>query len=431
MISPSASTDISEKDSFLRFFEGNTDFFENFTIWLVDSDIINRKMIYHFPPDSSALSETANHIFPSAKNLPDLDDQIFHMATITPEDGIRIVYSIIFKTSGQIRFGKDRDLIIPKGTILIIAIESKYLHPSTFRSILMHTLNHLPYSGMLIDELESYIKPSISIFPDKIEFVGLPFDISSSAELGRFHHFIFSSFKINQVLNILLFLLSGFSFLVTSVSTTQLSIGCFSLLSLLFPIQWPVIFITVLPEHLIEYVNSPVPFIIGMPINLMGKAEEIGCKPDVFLNLDFTHVSCQKNVKINSKYLALIKTVESLIESELESYRTNLIFPAYKIQIYLWKFITGAVMITAELTQADLDRDDLKDFIAQKILDLSESIPSRIPKNSLQRMLLESPVINHFCNNLIYNLKQRTPPDFFNVTKDMKGIMKSVFKIKK
>ena len=281
---------------------------------------------------------------------------------------------------------------------------------------------------MLIDELESYIKPTISVHPDKIEFVGLPFDISSSAELGRFHHFIFSSFKINQVLNILLYLLCGFSILVTSVSTTQLSIGCFSLLSLLYPIQWPNIFITVLPEHLIEIGSSPVPYIIGIPINLVGKFKDAGCIPDIFLNLDFTHVSCNKNLKISSKYAVLIKTIESLIESELEAYRTNSIFPAYKIQIYLWKFITGVVMITAGITQTDLEEGNLKEYIARKIIEASSS---NMPENSFQKMLLDSPVINHFCNNIIYNTKHTTPPDFFNVAKDMKTIMKSVFKIKR
>lgn len=428
MIQHQSSIDIAEKDSFLRFYRGGTNFFENFTIWLVDSDITNRKKIFHFPPESSTLCGTVNCIFPSAKNLPDLDDQIFHMASITPNDGIRIVYSLIFKTSGQILFGKDRDIVIPKGTILIIAIESKYLHPSTFKSILMHTLNHLPYAEILIDELESYIKPTISVHPDKIEFVGLPFDISPSAELGRFHHFIFSSFKINQVLNILLFLLCDASILVTSVSTTQLSIGCFTLLSLLYPIQWPNFVISVLPEHLLEIGSSPVPYIIGVPINLIGQTQEHGCDPEVFLNLDFAHVSCQKNLKIGSKYAALIKTIESLIENEIETYRTNMIFPAYKIQIYLWKFITGVVMIAAGITQEDLDNENLKDLIANKIIN---STKSTMPENSLHTRLLESSVITHFCNNIIHKAKQNIPPEFFDVAKDMKSVMKYVFKIKR
>lgn len=428
MLKPQPSIDIVEKNSFLRFYKGGTNFFENFTIWIVDSDINNRKKIFHFPPESTTLCGTVNCIFPSAKNLPDLDDQIFHMASITPDDGIRIVYSLIFKTSGQILFGKDKDTVIPKGTILIIAIESKYLHPSTFKSILMHTLNHLPYADILIDELESYLKPTISVYPDKIEFIGLPFDISSSAELGRFHHFIFSSFKINQVLNILLLLLCDASFLVTSVSTTQLSIGCFSLLSLLYPIQWPNFVISVLPEHLIEISSSPVPYIIGVPINLIGQTYEHGCEAEVFLNLDFAHVLCKKNLKISSKYSVLIKTIESLIEDELETYKTNSIFSAYKIQIYLWKFITGVVMIAAGITQEDLDNENLKDLIAHKIIDPTKS---SLPENSLQTRLLESSVITHFCNNIIHNAKQNIPPEFFDVAKDMKSIMKYVFKIKR
>lgn len=420
-----------EKDSFLRFFVGTEPFFENFSVWKVESDIVNREIVFRYPLGATSLAENAQHVFPSAENLPDIEDQIFHMATIMPTDGIRIIYSLIFKTKGQFNLTNENEITIPKQTLLIMSIQSKYLHPSTFRNILLHILNHLPYPKILNDELFSYIHPQINRSIESTEIVGVPFDISSSAEIGRFHHFIFSSFKVNQVLHILLYLLSSFTFHVMSVSTSQLSIGCFSLLSLMYPIQWPDIFITALPEHSLEYVSPPYPYIIGLPVNLLSNHKLRDFTADVNINFDFADVVFNKSIQIDSRYAELIKSVESLIEEELKAYRTTNIFPAYKIQLYLWQYMTGIALITADLGQTDLDPESFEITLANALLKMSKKTPDSIPRNSIQRMLLESNVICHFCNGILYSRTTKIPKAFFDVIKDLKPLMKAAYKKQK
>lgn len=425
-----------EKDSFLRFFVGTEPFFENFSVWKVESDIANREIVFRYPLGATSLAENAQYVFPSAENLTDIEDQIFHIATINSTGELRIIYSLIFKTKGQFNLTNQSEITIPKQTLLIMSIQSKYLHPSAFRNILVHILNHLPYPNLLNNELFSYIHPQINRSIESTEIVGVPFNISSSAEIGRFHHFIFSSFKVNQVLHILLYLLSSFNFHVMSVSTSQLSIGCFSLLSLMYPIQWPNIFITALPEHSLEYVSPPYPYIIGLPVNLLSNHKLTELTADVNINFDFADVvfnqiNQQVSIQIDSKYAELIKCVESLIEEELKAYRTTNIFPAYKIQLYLWQYMTGIALITADLGQTDLDPESFEITLANALLKMAKKTPHSIPRDSIQRMLLESNVISHFCNGILYSRTTKIPKAFFDVIKDLKPLMKAAYKKQK
>lgn len=56
---------------------------------------------------------------------------------------------------------------------------------------------------------------------------------------------------------------------VTSERVARLSACVQAANSLLYPMTWQHIFIPVLPEHLIDYLSAPMPFLIGVPWYLM------------------------------------------------------------------------------------------------------------------------------------------------------------------
>ena len=56
------------------------------------------------------------------------------------------------------------------------------------------------------------------------------------------------------------------------IKSTRLSrlTGCVQAAnSLLYPMQWQHIYIPILPKQLIEYLNAPMPFLIGVPAALL------------------------------------------------------------------------------------------------------------------------------------------------------------------
>ena len=427
------SSDYSEKDSFLRFYRGNDNFFENLIVWKAGKKITNREILFCYPNNCNPLSasKTADHIFPSPYTISDLDKEpLFHLATLTPPDGIRFVYAYILKTTNDIKLAIDKEIVIPKKSLLILSIESKYFHPSSFRSIFFHLYNKLSYQSFS-EEIEVYMHPRVFEKPNFVELRGLPYDISIDAEIGRFHHFIFSILRVNQVLQILIHLLCSSSITVTSISTRQLSFGCFALLSLMFPIQWPMTFITALPENLIDYAYNPTPLIIGIPTYLFPKIDISQTNCCVILNLDFGHIDILKSFSYDTKYQSLIKAVEKLLEKELDNYKTTRIFPAFRIQIILWEFITGFALISADLMDVDFNQEHLDDIIATQLLKLNANTKSNENDDSVKTAFLESSVINHFCDIVKHGDKSKIPIDFFKIVQKMGNLMQIVTKPKK
>ncbi|OHT05779.1 hypothetical protein TRFO_26370 [Tritrichomonas foetus] len=416
-----------DKNSFLRFYNGEGTFFESLSVWVIDSNMINRHLLWSFPRNTQSLNgSSSDHIFPSVNSLPDLSEPIFHMATVSPEDGIRIIYSIMFEAQSNIQFGgADGTYKIPERSLVILAIESKYFHPSSYKSILTHLYNRLPYKAVMLDtEIDYYINPKTNRTKNSFEFIGLPFDLSQEAEIGRFHHFIFSTLPVKQILSLIFYLLCGSSTLVTSSTTTQLCFGCFSMLSLLYPIQWPNMLVTALPEYLLDYASAPVPFIIGIPFNLLSKPQLAHFESELIVNLDFANVSSPNTIDIKGKYKLLLRKVAQKINKALDIYRENGIFQAAEIQIYIWEYIIGIALIATDNIGSDYSDKELMDKLAVQIFELSKT-PNK--KNSpVLDALIDGTVLVHFSELILERNTENMPKKFFSVTKNMGPLMNSL-----
>ncbi|OHT14548.1 hypothetical protein TRFO_15101 [Tritrichomonas foetus] len=416
----------AERTSYLRFYEGDEDnFFENFSVWSIDHEGSQKSLLLNYPQNNNPLTGTSEHIVPSRDALPNLSQPYFHMATLSPEDGIRVIYSIILETKNRITFQLTKESCsIDEKNLIILVIESKFLHPYVFRAILMNLYNHLSATNLNIeDELELYLHPAIdqSILENKLYIA--PFDICPAAEIGRFHQFIFSLLKPSQILNILLHLLTGTSIFVTSIDTTQLCVGCFSLLSLLYPIKWPNLFISTLPKNYVETANSPFPFIIGVPFKLLMHKEMKGISIDNLVNLDFGTLITSPNPKIGQKMIVLIQKVSDMISEELTFYKNCCAFPAYRIQLLLWEFIHGVLLISAKMADVNLNDSDLKTNLAKTLLD--SKISKYHKKDSVEQYIYESDVVGMFSDHIIRGFEKYIPDDFFSVlnSKGMRDLM--------
>lgn len=419
--------DTTEKTRFLRFYQGNDDeiFFENFSVWLVEKDGSQKTLQLNYPEDRQPLSGTADHIAPSPDALPNLEQHhpFFHFASLCPEDGIRVVYSLIFLTKEkyEIRI-PSKSITIKEGALTIFVVESKFLHPVHFKAILTHIYNDI-HHGDIQEIFNLYHRPVIIRNNFTLLFEALPFDISTTAEIGRFHHFLFSIFQPNQVLIILIHLILSQSVIITTTDTTKLCTGCFSFLSLLYPIIWPSVFISTLPSNLLETVNSPFPFIIGIPLRFFLRDDMKNVEVDTFINLDCGNIISSVKLDIDSKINALITKTSDLLNNELEICRKYKGFPSYRIQLILWQFMLALMLISANMTDTDLSDPNIKKKLATALLDKKRKRQSK--RDSVQQGLYDSIVIDFLCEHIISGFTKYIPDDFFGVltSKNMKELM--------
>jgi hypothetical protein len=238
--------ELLERHSIFRFYDGASKLFDNLSLWVVPykvgMEMTDRQQILNFPKDGQPLASSFAHIFPSIASLPDLSEQFFHIATVTPDDGVRIIYSLIFDTPQPVHFTKaDANVILPERSLIILALESQLFHPCVFRELLTHFYNFFT-SGHLFameeSEFDEYWMPERSSHKSgDITLTQFPYDVSPDAEIGRLLHFAFASFPVKQIVSLVLHMLGGYPVLVTSVCTGRLSLGCFALVALLLPIQ--------------------------------------------------------------------------------------------------------------------------------------------------------------------------------------------------
>ena len=71
-------------------------------------------------------------------------------------------------------------------------------------------------------------------------------------------------FNMKKIINVLVLLLIEQSVLIIGHSYEEVSACTLALKALLQPYTWPNVSITSLPEHIMDVVSSPVPYIVGM-----------------------------------------------------------------------------------------------------------------------------------------------------------------------
>ena len=345
----------------VRFFtqeaDKNNHLFENFSVWSYELKTREQTLLLNFPYENKPLAGTSDHIFPSPNVVTNLSEPFFHMAMLHPLNEVRIVYSLMLETKNEIVFQApcltEKSSIIKvtvrEKSLIVLAIESCYLHPTVFRNILFFLFNRLPSANIqLEEELNIYLNPELEVTSTSIEFMSS--DISCGAELGRFHQFLLLSLRPSIVLRLLLLLLADQQLLLTSLSSTQLTIACFALLSLPYPLQWPHVFITDLPENLFDTLGAPTPYLIGLPFVLSGAPEVRQACSEGFLNFDFGFLIDNQDISKSPPVLALFNATETALNNELDIYKATGVFPGFRVQLAFWRFLIAILSLTAQFT---------------------------------------------------------------------------------
>jgi len=209
-------------------------------------------------------------------------------------------------------------------------------------------------------------------------------------------------------------LICGSSILITSIYTDQLCFGCFALLSLIYPLNWANSLITSLPKRMLEMTESPVPHIMGIPFKTFLTKKHYS---EIVFYLDFGIFSSEEEsdsyICLNDhKIQVLIQKIEANLKNELSFYSTTGVFPAYRIQLILWRYIHAIFIIASEITNIT-DPDSFK-------LEFAEKFSSFNNPTDLQKTLKDSSVVSMFIDHILDSSDNYIPKDYYDVLKDPK-----------
>ena len=146
-------------------------------------------------------------------------------------------------------------------------IESKFFYLKFFKKLLTQILNSSISGNFTIDKtLEEFLEqlPGTSSTPshqNKILFDQTEFPHMS------LQMFMFSMIKSVQILQVMARLICGVPTVVTSFTNSQISIATFAIFSLIYPLEWPYLFIPLVNSTTYSNFKSPI-YIVGVLFNI-------------------------------------------------------------------------------------------------------------------------------------------------------------------
>lgn len=118
---------------------------------------------------------------------------------------------------------------------------------------------------------------------------------------------LFCSLSLENIMKVFLYLTLEFSLVFISNDDSKLSKSVISLLSLLFPFQWSLVCVPILPEGLLDYLYSPVSYIYGIASKLKDEVKIRGNENLIIIDLD------NDSVVYNSDHLKMANESSSPI----------------------------------------------------------------------------------------------------------------------
>lgn len=423
----------ADKHSIMRFYEdGQEELFKVLSLWISDETMSSssREKVFVFPEGRSPMKDAEAHIFPSLSTLPELKEPYFHMATLLQSDGCTsVLYSFIYQTKDEITLRLTDDLggrQIPSNTVITLVIESRFLHPTVFFTVLTHAFNSFLHVGGN-DDIESnlmmYWKPILEHEEGKILFTWSPFDISMDTEIGKLQHYMFTLLKPDTICRLIERLLLGPHIFITALSTTKLCMGCFGALALIYPVQWPLNFISTVAEEWLDMALSPVPLLIGIPFVFMSKPQLESADAFTLVNLDFgslENVSRQGPIEEMDLRAAAVRDLTArLLSDELKGLRQAEGFPAYRIRMIIWKYIMALLLIAFDFD----GHPDWTQLTHDDVIGVIERWKDRRDRDGKefsewQTNMQESQVIDYFATNY-QEIKLKLPEDWHTIFRGM------------
>jgi len=264
-----------------------------------------------FYPDMNFPQQISKFIFPDGcKPTKKNPEPTFLTFVLTLETGIRIygasmcIFDEIFDETSmdelkdlvhQIPIDSDDVLYLPKALIVL----SHYPYFNVYRSFLqqLYRISRTPSSPLPIERYIANFTREIPLppcgkveirfgFSDEIPLIKIMRPPSNKLPLVDFSYRpLFRFLSIPNILVVFGCLLQETRVVICSSSYSLLTPICESFLSLLFPFVWQGCYIPVMPYDMLDVLEAPFPFLIGIHSRFLEKGEERP-KGVVFVDVD-------------------------------------------------------------------------------------------------------------------------------------------------
>lgn len=121
-----------------------------------------------------------------------------------------------------------------------------------------------PGEKLVLDQVPDHLK-----FSAKIPNPGALSTLNDDKILMEFYNVVEDS----QMIALFTALLFERRIIITGKKLGQLTACCFALTKIIYPFYWQYTFIPLLPQHILDMLSLPMPFIIGLPKELYERAQ--------------------------------------------------------------------------------------------------------------------------------------------------------------
>lgn len=131
---------------------------------------------------------------------------------------------------------------------------------------------------------------------------------------------------------IIVALLTDTSVIVVSSNLSELSSFCYALISLILPLNWNHIFIPIMPISLIDTIQSPAPFLIGIHSSIVPRLNDYNIEDHLLIDIDNEEIQEIGLLQIPQKITNLNKLIKDLTHDEIQQFILLVICTVLEVQ---------------------------------------------------------------------------------------------------
>ena len=196
-----------------------------------------------------------------------------------------------------------------KNNLISYCILSSFIDQNKIFSIMEEFINNMQNLGNDKQKIFNFINSKITHPAKRDSFLLEQITINSMAQE------LFKVIDIDIVGTFISSIALDERIIVSSQSLNLLSRVCFALISLIYPLKWPGVFIPVLPFFLTDTLLAPFPFIIGVHTSSLPSIEWDDLESHIFIDIDSKEVQRRRTISLPLSIIELIVNFKKEVEN--------------------------------------------------------------------------------------------------------------------
>lgn len=139
---------------------------------------------------------------------------------------------------------------------------------------------------------------------------------------------------LNQFIGrIIMALLTDSSIIVVGSDLSEVSAFCYGLISIIFPLNWHHLFIPIMPISLIDSIQSPAPFLVGIHSSIITKLNDYNIEDHLLIDIDNEKIQEICLSQIPQKIINLYDLISDITYDMVQKFILQVICNVLEVQI--------------------------------------------------------------------------------------------------